>query len=97
MAESTVVMRVCDICGEPASAILSWRDQGKGRTNDLCSKHMKALRDSAVAPRRGRKPGATVVKRTTKMTSRKKTTSRKTLAKKTSARRGRPRKASVTK
>lgn len=97
MAESTVVMRVCDICGEPASATLSWRDQGKGRTNDLCSKHMKALRDSAVAPRRGRKPGTTVARRTPKATSRKKPTSRKTSAKKTTARRGRPRKASVTK
>lgn len=97
MAESTVVMRICDICGEPASTTLSWREQGKGRTNDLCSKHMKALRDSAVAPRRGRKPGSTVAKRAAKATSRKKTTSRKTPAKKPTARRGRPRKASVTK
>ena len=74
MAEAITL--VCDVCGRPDAQPVTFHVNGKNLVKDFCPRHIAELVQGARAPRRGRKPGS----------SAKKATSRKTPARKTPAR-----------
>ena len=61
MAEQVVI--VCDVCGDPASAVVSLTVHsdsaraGQTYAKDLCARHLSDLLSSARRPRRGRRRG----------------------------------------
>jgi hypothetical protein len=56
MAERVVV--VCDVCGGPAGASVTFRAGNRTFVKDLCTTHVQELLRNARAPKRGRRPAA---------------------------------------
>jgi hypothetical protein len=56
MAEKMV--RVCDVCGEPAEETVTFRLGNRSLAQDLCATHVRELVRNSHAPKRGRRPGA---------------------------------------
>jgi hypothetical protein len=48
------LVRVCDVCGEPASESVTIRAGDRSLLKDLCAKHLGELLTGTRAPRRGR-------------------------------------------
>jgi hypothetical protein len=57
MAEK--VVRVCDICGDPAEQSVTFRVGARNLTQDLCRVHLQELVRHSHAPKRGRRPNTT--------------------------------------
>jgi hypothetical protein len=55
MAEQ--VIRVCDVCGAPATETVTLKVEGKTYQKDLCAEHLESLTQGARAARRGRPRG----------------------------------------
>jgi hypothetical protein len=53
------VVRVCDVCGDPADQSVTFRVGGRSLAQDLCDTHLQDLVRRAHAPKRGRRPKAT--------------------------------------
>jgi hypothetical protein len=64
VAEAVVI--VCDVCGKAPANLVSIRANGTNRVKDLCAAHLRELLEGTRAPKRGRRPGATVSKATAK-------------------------------
>jgi hypothetical protein len=60
MAETTVALLTCDICGKPASASVTFRLNGQNRITDLCDSHLQMFTKNSRVPRRGRKVTTTL-------------------------------------
>jgi hypothetical protein len=54
MAERLVV--ICDECGRPAQASVTFRVAGRSLSKDLCQVHLQELVRNAHPPKRGRRP-----------------------------------------
>jgi hypothetical protein len=52
LAERTIL--VCDVCGEPASATVTIKANGRSLNKDLCQAHVAELVKGARSARRGR-------------------------------------------
>jgi hypothetical protein len=52
MAEKTIV--VCDVCGEPATEVVTIKTSRGNFVKDLCSRHVSDLTAGARKPRPGR-------------------------------------------
>ena len=52
------VVRVCDICGEPATQSVTFKMGGRSLAQDLCETHARELVARSHTPKRGRKPGS---------------------------------------
>jgi hypothetical protein len=53
------VVRVCDVCGDPADQSVTFRAGGRSLAQDLCDTHLQELVRRSHAPKRGRRPKAT--------------------------------------
>lgn len=62
MAEKKIL--VCDVCGRPASETVTIKVKRGNFVKDLCAVHSNELVAGARKPRPGRRPGASVKKRT---------------------------------
>jgi len=71
MSESVVL--VCDVCGAVAEEGVIIRAGGRNYAKDLCSKHLKEMLAGTHTPKRGRRPGSTSQRETTKRTTAKST------------------------
>ena len=73
----------CDLeDGNLAIGMISWKDDGGTHQNDLCRQHLAMLSKNAHKPVRGRRPGSTTKKATTRKPIRsKKAAARKTTPK----------------
>jgi len=60
MAETTVALLTCDICGKPASTSITFRLDGQNRVTDLCDTHLAMFTRNSRAPRRGREAATTL-------------------------------------
>jgi hypothetical protein len=60
MAEQ--VITVCDVCGQPAEQSVTFKVGGRSLAQDLCATHLQDLVRHSHAPRRGRRPNASVAK-----------------------------------
>ncbi len=60
MAETTVALLTCDICGKPASTSITFRLNGQNRVTDLCDSHLQMFTKNSRVPRRGRRAAATL-------------------------------------
>ena len=52
MAEKTIV--VCDVCGEPATEVVTIKTSRGNFVKDLCARHVSELTSGARKPRPGR-------------------------------------------
>jgi hypothetical protein len=74
MAERLV--RVCDVCGNPAEQSVTFKVGSRSLAQDLCGTHLQELMRRSHAPKRGRRPGGSsapspsVAPRPTKATGR---------------------------
>ena len=57
MAEK--VIRVCDVCGQPATQTVGIRIRNRNFSKDLCDAHLRELSAGAKSVRRGRPRGTT--------------------------------------
>ncbi len=57
MAERVVV--VCDECGRPAQASVTFKVAGRNLAKDLCQSHLEELVRNSHPPKRGRRPSST--------------------------------------
>jgi hypothetical protein len=89
MAERVVL--VCDVCGQPAQASVTFRVGSRSLAQDLCSEHLQELVGRAHAPRRGRRPGAATTSQATARKTASRATPRKAAASKSPAKRPRKR------
>jgi hypothetical protein len=56
------MIRVCDVCGQPAQESVTIRVGAKGYAKDLCGRHLTELLNGTRAPKRGRRPAGSLVK-----------------------------------
>ena len=87
MGERTIL--VCDVCGQPATEMVSLKVRGRSLTKDLCNTHLAELTSGARPARRGRRRGTATKTSSVRGRPRKTATTAATGPR----RRGRPRKA----